>query len=158
MDKELKQRILGAIVLVALGVIFIPALLDGAGYRSREKQTIEIPPPPKFPPLSQTTLKPVPTPVDNKIKQVEMQQKKQEKTPIQSFTLQVGIFSTKTSAEKFAKTLKKEGHVYVDDTVVDGKKVYRVRIGPEIDRARLEKLKDKLNSERKIKSFVTTYP
>jgi len=158
MDKELKQRILGAIVLVALGVIFIPALLDGAGYRSREKHSVEIPPPPKFPPLSQTTLKPVPTPVDKKIKQVEKQQEKQTKTPVQSFTLQVGTFSSKSSAEKFAKTLQKEGHAYIDDTVVNGKKAYRVCIGPEIDRARLEKLKDKLNSERKIKSFVTNYP
>jgi DedD protein len=158
MDKALKQRILGAIVLVALGVIFIPALLDGAGYRSREKHTVAIPLPPKFPPLSQTTLEPVATPIDNKIKQVVEEQKKQAATPVQSWDLQVGIFSTKASAESFAKTLQKEGHAYVDSTTVDGKNVYRVRIGPELDRARLEKLKDKLNTERKIKSFITTHP
>jgi len=33
-----------------------------------------------------------------------------------------------------------------------------VRIGPEVDRARLEKLKDKLKAERKIKAFITTHP
>jgi DedD protein len=158
MDKELKQRILGAIVLVALGVIFIPALLDGSGYRSRETHSIEIPSPPKFPPLRQTTLEPIPTPVDKPVAQVVTEEKKAVAEPVQTWALQVGTFSTKESADSFAKALRKEGHTYVDDIMMEGKKVYRVRIGPELDRARLEKLKDKLNAERKIKAFITTHP
>lgn len=158
MEKELQHRILGAIVLVALGVIFIPALLDGSGYRARETRSIEIPLPPKFPPLSQEALEPVATPVDEKIVQVVNEQKKQETEPVQAWALQVGTFSSKENADAFAKGLQKEGHAYVDDSLVDGKKVYRVRIGPEVDRARLEKLRDKLSAERKIKAFITTHP
>lgn len=158
MEIELKQRILGAVVLVALGVIFIPALLDGSGYRSRETRSIEIPLPPKFPPLSQTTLEPVATPVDEKIEVVVKQQKQPSAAPVQAWALQVGTFSSKENAESYAKGLQKDGHAYVDDSLVDGKKVYRVRIGPELDRERLEKLKDKLIAERKIKAFITTHP
>ena len=51
MDSPLLQRIIGAAVLVALGVIFIPALLDGAGYKSR-LNIHHIKPEPDFPPLS----------------------------------------------------------------------------------------------------------
>ena len=38
MEAPLQQRIVGAIVLVTLGVIFIPALLDGSGFKSRQLQ------------------------------------------------------------------------------------------------------------------------
>ncbi len=158
MDKALKQRILGAIVLVALGVIFIPALLDGSGYRSRESHSIEIPVPPAFPPLSQTRLEPVPTPVDEKIKQVITQEKKQAAEPVQAWALQVGTFSSRENADSFAKSLQKEGHAYVEEDKIDGKQVYRVRIGPELDRSRLEKLKTRLKAERKINAFITTHP
>ena len=158
MGTELQQRILGAIVLVALGVIFIPALLDGSGYRAREGRTIEIPAPPEFPPLSQTRLAPVPTPIDTKIKQVEKEQQQQAEAPVQAWALQAGTFSSKANADKFASGLKTYGHAYVDDIMLDGKKVYRVRIGPELDKDRLQTLSDKLNKERKIKSFITTHP
>ncbi len=45
MDVALKQRLVGASVLVALGVIFIPMLLDGSPGGTRET-TIDIPQPP----------------------------------------------------------------------------------------------------------------
>ena len=64
MEAPLQQRIVGAIVLVTLGVIFIPALLDGSGYKSRQVQDIEIKDKPAFPPLSQKKLKPIPTPLE----------------------------------------------------------------------------------------------
>ena len=63
MEASLQQRIVGAIVLVTLGVIFIPALLDGSGYKSRQVQDIEIKEKPEFPPLSQKKVKPIPTPL-----------------------------------------------------------------------------------------------
>ena len=53
MEAPLQQRIVGAIVLVTLGVIFIPALLDGSGYKARQAKDIVIREKPKFPPLSQ---------------------------------------------------------------------------------------------------------
>ena len=64
MEAHLQQRIVGAIVLVTLGVIFIPALLDGSGYKSRQVQDIEVKEKPEFPPLKQKQVKPVPTPLE----------------------------------------------------------------------------------------------
>jgi DedD protein len=63
MEAPLQQRIVGAIVLVTLGVIFIPALLDGSGYKTRQAKDIVIREKPKFPPLSQKKLNPIPTPL-----------------------------------------------------------------------------------------------
>ncbi len=46
MDLALKQRLVGASVLVALGVIFIPMLLDGRDPEARREGRLEIPDPP----------------------------------------------------------------------------------------------------------------
>lgn len=46
MDSALKQRLVGAAVLVALGVIFIPMLLERGGEDARLSVQMDIPPPP----------------------------------------------------------------------------------------------------------------
>jgi DedD protein len=43
-----KQRLAGAIVLIALGVIFIPMLLDGAGMKEKDRLELRMPPKPKY--------------------------------------------------------------------------------------------------------------
>ncbi len=49
MAPALKQRLVGAIVLVALAVIFVPMVLDGSGRRAGEKIAVEIPEEPEAP-------------------------------------------------------------------------------------------------------------
>ena len=66
MEAPLQQRIVGAIVLVTLGVIFIPALLDGSGYKARQAKDIVIREKPRFPSQSKKKLDPIPTPLDAK--------------------------------------------------------------------------------------------
>jgi len=46
MDKALKQRLVGATVLVALAVLILPMLLGGEQETAQEAQTIELPPRP----------------------------------------------------------------------------------------------------------------
>lgn len=48
MNAALKQRVVGAIVLVALAVIFVPMLLDGAGTRDDVAREVGIPDRPTF--------------------------------------------------------------------------------------------------------------
>ncbi|MCP4409924.1 MAG: sporulation protein [Gammaproteobacteria bacterium] len=45
---SLKQRLIGASVLIALAVIFVPMFLDGAGHRERVAMNMDIPPEPDF--------------------------------------------------------------------------------------------------------------
>jgi DedD protein len=47
-NHRLKQRLIGGAILVALGVIFLPMLLDGTGWRERNPDLLEIPPEPEF--------------------------------------------------------------------------------------------------------------
>ncbi len=48
MEIPLKQRLIGAAVLIALAVIFLPMFLDGAGRREQLQMEMKIPPEPKF--------------------------------------------------------------------------------------------------------------
>ena len=62
MDRQLKQRVVGAGLLVAFGVIFIPIFLDNGGVESPVPPSMNIPPPPtedvsqRAPALSEETI------------------------------------------------------------------------------------------------------
>jgi len=162
-EAPLQQRIVGAIVLVTLGVIFIPALLDGSGYKSRQVQDVEVKDKPEFPPLSQKKLKPVSTPIE----QIKKQQgearsadpKKVHENKIRSFALQVGTFGSNENAEKMRNKMRKQGYAaYVQKSSDKGKSSYKVRIGPELERSILDKLKKDLKKSHKIDGYVVNHP
>jgi len=163
MEAPLQQRIVGAIVLVTLGVIFIPALLDGSGYRSRQVQDIEIKEKPEFPPLTQKKVKPIPTPLEiNKQQQVKEQKaepKQVHKKPIRSFALQVGTFGSNENAEKMRDQMREAGYTaFVHKSTSKGKASYKVRVGPELERSVLEKIKAELKKSKKIDAYVVNHP
>ena len=163
MEVPLQQRIVGAIVLVTLGVIFIPALLDGSGYRSRQVQDIEIKEKPEFPPLTQKKVKPIPTPLEiNKQQQVKEQKaepKQVHKKPIRSFALQVGTFGSNENAEKMRDQMREAGYTaFVHKSTSKGKASYKVRVGPELERSVLEKIKAELKKSKKIDAYVVNHP
>lgn len=163
METALQQRIVGAVVLVALGVIFIPALLDGAGYKSRHGHSIEVPARPPLPSLKEQWVKPVSTPLDAEIEKLEKQPLRKPATPavkqagksdnddragLKSWMLQVGTFTNRDNAEKHRDELRKKGYsVQVMTDTLKGKTSYKVRIGPDLSRERIEKLRDKLKKQ-----------
>jgi len=163
MEAPLQQRIVGAIVLVTLGVIFIPALLDGSGYRSRQVQDIEIKEKPEFPPLTQKKVQPIPTPLEiNRQEQVTVQKtdtRQSHKKPIKSFALQVGTFSRNENAEKMRDEMREAGYpAYVHKSTSKGKTSYKVRVGPELEHSVLEKIKSDLKKSRKIDAYIVNHP
>lgn len=157
MEKKLQQRLVGAVVLVALGVILVPALLDGSGYKSRHERNIEIPEKPVLPTLEEVKVEPVAiaSPIEERRKQVEQKKKEVPAKPVQSWALQVGTFSQESNALAFRDTLRKEGYTaYVNK----GKENYRVRIGPELEKASLVELEAKFKAEKKIDGFIVNHP
>ncbi|MDH3342477.1 MAG: SPOR domain-containing protein [Gammaproteobacteria bacterium] len=161
MEKTLQQRLVGAVVLVALGVILVPALLDGSGYKSRHDRNIDIPDKPLLPALKEVKAPPVTiaTPVDTRRERVEQKKKDIPPKPIESWSLQVGTFSQEDNALAFRDSLRKEGYIaYSEMSTSNGKQSYRVRIGPELEKDALEKLQIKLKAEKKIDGFILKHP
>lgn len=160
MDKALKQRLLGAIILAALLVILVPEWLDGSGHKSRYPKQIDIPEEPEFRPMSEIMDVPEKT-----VKQPEASSSSLVQTPpqpsasIHAWALQVGSFKEKANAMVLRDKLRaKDYPAYVDVQKSPGKSVYRVRIGPELDRSRIDKLKQKILDREKIKAMVVKHP
>lgn len=161
MEKTLQQRLVGAVVLVALGVILVPALLDGSGYKSRHERNIEIPLRPVMPTLEEIQVKPVEiaAPVDIREEKVAQKIKDTPPQPIQSWTLQVGTFSQESNAQAFRDSLRQQGYLaYTESSEAGGNKNYRVFIGPELEKSQLEKIQAKLKTEKKINALILSYP
>ena len=168
MDKTLQQRLIGAILLVALGVIFIPVLLDGSGFKSRNGRSIEMPPEPEFPPLSEIELKPVvPTHVKQKSETAAAARPPSGKSvtrtalkePTNAFSLQVSTVTISDNAYALRDKLRKDGYTaYVETRTKNGKTSYRVRIGPELDKSKLKKMKSKLQKKYGLDGFIVNHP
>lgn len=176
MDVQLQQRIVGAIVLVTLGVIFIPALLDGSGYKTRQVQDIQVKEKPEFPAVSQKSVKPIATPkkTGGKVKPEPKKadpskssdkkagkkpDKRVDEKPIKSFALQVGTFDDNDKAIILRDQMRKAGYTtFIRKSASKGKTSYKVRIGPELDYDALEKVRKKLKKSHRIDAYIVNHP
>ena len=155
MEKALKERIIGAIVLVAVAVLVVPVFLDGPpadedmiservplpGQGEQKNQTVVLdrdrdePVPPQ--PTPETTPQQAPPVVQA---QTESQDTAAE--PIQSagsatgmWAVQLGSFSSQENAENLAADLRKQGFAaFLSQLSTLSGQLHRVRVGPQKDR------------------------
>jgi DedD protein len=194
LDKGLKQRMVGALVLLALAVIFLPMLL------SREDESrrvlVDAPEMPAAPAMPEVELQPVAVPeqqllpdepVDAEAAQslepIEPVVTKQPTAPITttvptaaaepvvtppqpapskldanslpiSWSVQLASLSSSDGAQNLQKTLRSQGYnAYIRS--VDG--MNRVFVGPLIERAEADRLRDQLNRQHKLNGFVVRF-
>ena len=189
MERALKERIIGAVVLVAFAVLVVPIFLDGApkdsviitekillpGQKEQDLKTIV---------LERERLNPIPsinsTNLDNtkiettqsdkntnllldsnseseskklsSIKKLDENESKSQigiseniKSPTGMWTVQLGSFSNRESAEKLYSDLRKQGYaVFLSAFKNDMGQFHRVRIGPQKDKKSAELMAEKL--------------
>ncbi|WP_277374456.1 SPOR domain-containing protein [Pseudomonas sp. AA-38] len=196
LEKGLKQRMVGALVLVALAVIFLPMLL------SREDEmrqvVVDVPQMPQAPAAPEIVVEPAevvepealpqePVPADPQAPlgaEVPVPQPEEQKPapaseakpapaaepatppatkpesrldanslPI-SWSVQLASLSSRPGAENLQKTLRSQGYnAYI--RTFDG--MNRVFVGPLIERAEAERLRDQLNRQHKLNGFVVRF-
>lgn len=160
MNVGLRQRVVGALVLVALGVVFLPMLLDlGGSYKV--DTTSRIPPAPIIEPVqiarvtNPSDIPQVKKPVfsldretaDNVIKPsvdtgVTEPRLSAAGLP-DAWVLQVGSFKDKDNAQELNERLLSAGlQAFVRAADIDGGKNYRVFVGPKV-------LKDKMLADQR---------
>lgn len=183
MDNQLlKRRVVGAIVLVALGVIFIPMILTGGrdemplfGSNIPDKpkaierlKSLEIPKPQVVAKSEEIRI-----PVDEHIpaadieKEKSSKQRKPTKQPganknssdPKAWVVQVGSFSNRANALALQKKLRKHKFpAFVEFVKNHNGSVYRVRVGPEAKRAKAEKVMHAILKKLEIKGVVLSHP
>ena len=208
LDKAYKQRMVGALVLVALAVIFLPMLFSRQD--EQRQVTVEAPAAPSAPAVPQVQLEPVavpepqtlpqePVPSDDEIAEqvapsapiapapvvpaqivkpaapppvskpipapaqpIASATTKPDTTQSRvdanglsvSWSVQLASLSSRASAESLQKTLRSQGYnAYIRSA--DGKN--RVFVGPLIERAEADRLRDLLSRQQKLKGFVVRF-
>lgn len=152
MDKKLRKRLIGAIVLAAFLVILVPEWLDGAGHKSRYSNEVSIPEKAELKPISDYMAARSPSATINK-------QIKPEESSIHAWALQVGSYENEKNAELLRDKLRAKGYAsYVDVLKRPGSINYRVRIGPELDQQHLQALREDILQKENIKGMVVQHP
>ena len=68
-----------------------------------------------------------------------------------AWVVQVGSFSNSKNALALRDKLRKKGYrTFVESIKTDSGKMYRVRVGPELDKAKIEKAQKKLKQREKL--------
>jgi DedD protein len=176
LEERLKQRLLGGAVLVALVVIFVPMLIDEpvdskvvSDHRIPAKpETLEKPMPTILPlppeEAGSTAKAPSVQPLAAKTKTlapptVEPKPTKAEKRSPSAWMIQVASLTVKDNADKLMADLRKaELPAQVETVVVDGKRHYRVRVGPEVDHKTALSMAERIKRDFKLKPKVLRYP
>lgn len=184
MNEKLKKRLVGAVVLVSLAIIFIPMMLDGGerssmplfGSNIPEKpdyqfEPLEIPLQPVAPIAEERPVlidKPEPAPATApapaKAARVE-ERPLTEPSPAPTkpaaqsdqvaWVVQVGSFAQSDNALALRDKLRAKGFTaFVEKLGTDSGTVYRVRIGPELKRESAEEQLQRLQREMKMKGIV----
>ncbi len=81
---------------------------------------------------------------------------------LSAWVIQVGSFSNRDNAEKLVQQIREMKYAaFMEQADVDGKTHYRVKVGPEVDRALADKMLISLNKDLKalnLKGEVKSYP
>lgn len=173
MEEGLKKRLVGAAVLASLAVIFIPMLVEEPVDKA---ELIPTPPPPEAKPFQSSLLReelvrPVPATPPTRRRPVEPSEKdvtpappkKTEptlRTGLNAWVVQVGSFSNEANARKLVEKLRKAGFQTRDPerTEIRGKVLYRVRVGPVLEKDRALKMLPRINKLTGTRGSVRTYP
>ena len=203
LDKTYKQRMVGALVLVALAVIFLPMLFS----RQDEQRQIQVDAPraPEIPVLPQVQVEPVavpepqalpeePAPVEQVVAEEPVSApapapvapvvtkpvppaKPPAVTPAQavaqspakldttqkrvdanglpiSWSVQLVSLSNRASADNLQKTLRNQGY---NAYVRTSGGMNRVFVGPLLERAEADRLRDLLGKQQNLKGFVVRF-
>ncbi len=173
MDDGLKQRLVGALVLTALAVIFLPTLFHREQQENVD-QTSQIPVKPRFEPV---VIEPPPTPVIEPIvtqeERFQPAVKPEPQPQVQTapevptldsenipkaWVLQVASFKEESRAVAHAKELMDKGYrAFVRSTKVGDGTVNRVFIGPNIDKNSAQTLKLEVDKKLGINSLLIQF-
>lgn len=167
MDLALKQRLVGAIVLIALAVIFLPMILDGSGTPEQLEVGIDIPEPAEAPEsqFEQPDVESELAAGSEAAGQAEPSASDAGdmgaagEPAVTGWVVQVGSFSEDANAAVLRDRLQDRGFAaFVAEGTADGKSVWRVRVGPFPEESEAREIARRLEEDRDRPALVMSYP
>ncbi len=159
MDQDLKQRLVGAVVITALAAIFVPMLFDDPIEPDERYQNLEIPALP--PEMIEETIDEmvlnsgdVIQGFDSEVRE-EAVSRPSDITAPQRWFLQVGIFSQQENALGLRDRLRAKGYRASAVSVQnEGSEMFRVLVGPELVESKLQRVQRNIERDFDIKGIL----
>lgn len=174
MENKLKQRVTGAVILTALAIIILPMLLDGSA-EDRARVIASIPEPPEIELRSLTV-----NDVKERMEAMEAQsaarmpEMVEETTDFEaaapealnlddndlpvSWSLQLASFKNPENALRLRESLREsEFRTYIIQAKTDDGEVYRVFVGPMLQKSRLAAIGEELETRFDLKGKIVRY-
>jgi len=108
---------------------------------------------------SQATTHSAPAPSSSQSSETAVSPADAKDADAEGWVVQLGSFSDQKNADELMERLRKKAYqVFVEKLAQDGQTIYRVRIGPQRQRADAEQIRDKLSRELQLKAMVLHYP
>lgn len=170
MDDGLKQRIIGAFVLIAIGVVFVPLIFDRERIEPVDQQT-QIPIAPRIKPvvIPKPVIEDVAEPAadpeqmfvpDKNRDAVEIVDKpvlSSQGTP-NSWVIQIASYRLAVHAEKMREQLIADGYsAYIRPITSDRGQMQRLYVGPNLDREKLEKIQQTIESKYGVRTLLLKF-
>ncbi|MCL6268694.1 SPOR domain-containing protein [Sansalvadorimonas sp. 2012CJ34-2] len=165
MEQKRKQRLAGALVLLAAAVIFYPLFFgrDMPG----EERAVKIPEPPPVPEVPQyievleTPMEVPAVPADYETPPPAVSERPtldEQGVPV-SWTLQLAAFSKQANAEQLQNKLRDAGYrSYTREGAANsGKRLFRVYVGPELRKDKILELRQELEKQFKLKGLAVRF-
>jgi DedD protein len=173
--QQFKRRLVGAIVLASLAVIFLPMLLDNrvadeqlgtvipqrdVGAFNEELAQTEIQPIAKAAQPVTAAAEPSPAAVPEANSLPATAAGSPAKSPaavpaLSAWVVQVGSYAKPDNAKGVAAKLRAAGFdTVVDKVTLDGQILYRVQVGPEIEKAKAEQLRKHIREKLQLDGTV----
>ena len=170
MDDGLKQRVVGALVLLALAVIFVPVLFEQERIEPVNTETLIPPSPTIAPPATREIRIPsvekkapeasiafLPNP-DEKQELFDEAAGLDENGVPKSWVLQVASFKSNDRAIEFRDRLISDGHkAYLRQLTANQGQLTRVYVGPKINKDRLITEKQKIDKMYSVDSLLLKF-
>lgn len=167
LDRRLRQRIVGALVLIALAATFLPMFLSREAGRSSVQ--VSAPPMPAMPAMPNMAARPAQAPEPVPVAPESLAPVKGAKAPAAipspdshldanglpiSWSIQLVSLSSRASADALVQKLRSQGYsAYV--RTVDG--MNRVFVGPLVEKAEAARLRDQLQQQQQLNGFVVRF-
>ena len=171
LDDGLKQRLIGAIALLALAVIFLPVLFDRDPMTPVDRTT-QIPPPPEIvtvevePPEEPDVMDLAPDPVAmyEPGEEAQVEPSLTESPGLattgipKSWVLQVASFRDQSHAERLRDKLLDQNYpAYMRKADYKNGSIYRVYVGPKLDKSTLNEEKERIDAEFEVDSLMLEF-
>lgn len=174
MDDGLKQRIVGAIVLVAIGVVFVPVIFDRERIEPLDRQS-QVPPAPSIEPVRIEAASPPreqePVPSGEDIYVPEQGNEREssvnlkEKSPVldeqgtpNSWVLQIASYRFAGHAKERRDRLIKEGYTaFTREVKTERGTMTRLYVGPNLDKGKIIAAKKAIDEMLGVNTVVLRF-